>query len=123
MYRIGDFGVPHSHVNVLTALETGPHRVSTLTLPTGLTQPRVTVLLQELEEDGLVERRRSTDDRRVTNVSLTEQGRDLLRLGRQRIAAALLATLGTTADDTERIGSTARETVLNLLNALESEVT
>ncbi|MET8811651.1 MarR family transcriptional regulator [Streptomyces sp. NPDC004549] len=122
MYRIGGFGVPHSHVNVLTALEAGPQRVGDLTLPTGLTQPRVTVLLQELEERGLVERRRCTDDRRAIRAHLTDEGRELLREARLRIAAALLNTLGTSADDAERVVASARETVLTLVNALESEV-
>ncbi|MGW4444110.1 MarR family winged helix-turn-helix transcriptional regulator [Streptomyces sp. NPDC004682] len=122
MYRIGDFGVPHSHVNVLTALESGPLRVGDLTLPTGLTQPRVTVLLQELEERGLLERHRCTEDRRAIRAHLTERGRELLREARLRIAAALLNTLGTSADDAERVVASARETVLTLVNALESEV-
>ncbi|MGW4568376.1 MarR family winged helix-turn-helix transcriptional regulator [Streptomyces sp. NPDC004561] len=123
MYRLGEFGVPHSHVNVLTALESGPHRVGDLTAPTGLTQPRVTVLLKELEERGLVERRRCTDDRRATNAYLTNQGQELLRQGRRRIAAALLDVLGPTVEDAERVVAAARETVLTLLNALESEAT
>lgn len=38
----------------------------------------VTGMLDHLEEAGLVERRRSTSDRRVCNVSLTESGRELL---------------------------------------------
>ncbi|MFD5121930.1 MarR family transcriptional regulator [Streptomyces sp. NPDC058385] len=122
MYRIGAFGLPHSHVNVLTALEAGPHRVGDLLLPTGLTQPRVTVLLQELEERGLVERRRATDDRRATNAYLTDPGRELLSQGRQRIAAAMLDALGADIDDAEHVVATARESVFVLLNALESEV-
>ncbi|MFJ3640202.1 MarR family winged helix-turn-helix transcriptional regulator [Streptomyces sp. NPDC090108] len=121
LYRLGEFGVPHSHVNVLTALESGPHRVGDLTLPTGLTQPRVTVLLQELEERGLVERRRCTDDRRATHARLTSQGRELLRQARRRIAAALLDALGPDAEAAEPAVAAARETVLTLLNALESE--
>ncbi|WP_435229571.1 MarR family winged helix-turn-helix transcriptional regulator [Streptomyces sp. Tue6028] len=123
MYRLGEFGVPHSHVNVLTALESGPHRVGDLTAPTGLTQPRVTVLLKELEERGLAERQRCTDDRRATNAYLTSQGQELLRQGRQRIAAALLDALGPSVEDAERVVAAARETVLTLLNALESEAT
>jgi DNA-binding MarR family transcriptional regulator len=38
----------------------------------------VTVLLDHLEEAGIVERHRSTEDRRVCNVSLTQKGWDVL---------------------------------------------
>jgi DNA-binding MarR family transcriptional regulator len=123
LYRIGDFGLPRSYVNVLTALEAGPRRVGDLAPYIGLTQPRVTVVLQELEERGLVDRRRSTDDRRVTKASLTTQGRELLDQGRQRMAAALLDALDMNVDVLEHTVADAREAVCSLLNALEPEVT
>lgn len=43
----------------------------------------VTAMLDHLEEAGIVERRRSSEDRRVCNVSLTPEGWELLE---QRVA-------------------------------------
>ena len=40
--------------------------------------PDVTRLLDRMEEAGLVERTRSTDDRRLVNTQLTARGRDLV---------------------------------------------
>ncbi len=43
-----------------------------------LDRPAITGLADRLEKDGLVERRRSTNDRRVIKLHLTRKGRNLL---------------------------------------------
>lgn len=43
-----------------------------------LTPATVTSILDQLEDANIVERRRSTEDRRVCNVALTPEGRQLL---------------------------------------------
>jgi DNA-binding MarR family transcriptional regulator len=121
LFQAGDFGVPRSYASALDALEEGARRVTDLTRYTGLTQPRVTVVLKELEERGLVERQRCVEDRRVTWVSITPLGRELLEQARQRMAAALLEALHTNADDPEAVVASAGEAVCTLLKALEPE--
>ena len=49
-----------------------------------LSPASVTVMLDHLERDGIVERRRADHDRRVVMVSLTEQGRALVAEKRTR---------------------------------------
>jgi DNA-binding MarR family transcriptional regulator len=41
--------------------------------------PTITGIVDRMERDGLVERRRIADDRRVINVFLTQKGRGLIR--------------------------------------------
>jgi DNA-binding MarR family transcriptional regulator len=41
--------------------------------------PTITGIMDRMERDGLVERRRIADDRRVINIFLTGQGRELLK--------------------------------------------
>lgn len=41
--------------------------------------PTITGIIDRMERDGLVERRRIADDRRVINIFLTQKGRDILR--------------------------------------------
>ncbi len=43
-----------------------------------LSQPTVTAILDRLEKQGLVERHRSTKDRRIVHPKLTDAGRDML---------------------------------------------
>ena len=122
LFQAGEYGLPRGHASALDALEDGPRRVTDLARTTGLTQPRVTVVLQDLEERGLVERVRCAEDRRVTNVHITELGLELLEQARQRMAVALLDALHAHVDAPEATVATARESVCTLLHALEPEV-
>lgn len=45
----------------------------------GISKPYMTVLVNRLIGEGLVERVPDTDDRRVVNVTITEAGRDAIR--------------------------------------------
>ncbi|WP_030260688.1 MarR family winged helix-turn-helix transcriptional regulator [Streptomyces violens] len=122
LFRLGEFGLPRTHVSLLDALEGGPLRVTGLAARTGIAQPRVTVVLQELEERGLVQRERSAHDRRCIETSLTPAGRELLEHARQRMAAALLEGLRSNVDEPERAVGAARDAVRTLLHAIEPEV-
>lgn len=121
LFKAGDFGLTRSQVALLDALEPGPRRVTGLAAATGMAQPRVTVILQKLEEAGLVQRERCAADRRAVQTSLTPAGRDLLERGRQRMAEALLAALDGGIDDSERAVKAARNAITALVTAMESE--
>ncbi|MEV0010760.1 MarR family transcriptional regulator [Streptomyces sp. NPDC051840] len=121
LFRAGEFGLGRGQVAVLDALEDGPRRVTSLAAYTGTSQPRVTVVLQSLEEQGLATRERRAADRRVVEASLTPAGRDLLEQGRRRMATALLRGLDAGVDDTERAAGAARDALTTLLNAMDSE--
>ncbi|MBP0461539.1 MarR family winged helix-turn-helix transcriptional regulator [Streptomyces montanisoli] len=123
LYRAGEFGLSRSHTSVLDALETRSRRVTELAAFTGLTQPRVTVVLQELAERGLAERVRCATDRRAVDASITPAGRQYLEDARRRMAAAIhsgLTSPATPAEDPERTVASAREAVRTLLDALHA---
>ena len=74
----------------------GPHRLSELFGPEGVTQPAMTQLVTRLEKEGLAERNSDPADGRVVVVSITEAGREAIarrRAGRARALAELLAGL------------------------------
>jgi DNA-binding MarR family transcriptional regulator len=124
LFRAGEYPLTRSEASLLDALEAAPLRVTELAARTGMAQPRVTVLLQKLQERGLTERRRCATDRRAVETTLTPAGRELLRQGRQRMAAALIEALHTpTADECERTVHTTRQAVAALAEAIEPEVT
>ena len=58
----------------------------------------LTPLLKRLERDGLVERRRGSDDERVVRIFLTRKGRALEARAR-RVPAELLCSAGIDLDD------------------------
>lgn len=83
---------------VLELIDANP-KVSQVDISATLETDRATVmaLVDRLEERGLVERRRSEDDRRRLRLVLTSSGRSALGDARRRIAAherAIVARLG-----------------------------
>ena len=68
----------HAHIPTQHALSDGPMTAGQLARSAELNPASVTAMLDHLEEAGIVERTRSTTDRRVCNVSLTDHGRQLL---------------------------------------------
>jgi DNA-binding MarR family transcriptional regulator len=68
----------HAHIRSLHALADGPLTAGQLARSAELNPASVTAMLDHLEDAGIVERTRSTTDRRVCNVALTDSGRKLL---------------------------------------------
>jgi DNA-binding MarR family transcriptional regulator len=76
----------------LSTLErTGPRRLTDLAVNEEVTQPSMTVLVNQLVDMGLAERRRDAGDARVVLVAITPAGREHLRNIRRAGAATLTA--------------------------------
>lgn len=72
-----DEGLTHFDYFALAMLSEAPGRTLSMTAFAGLTSatlPRLSRVISRLESEGFVERRTCPEDRRVTNVVLTEQG-------------------------------------------------
>ena len=77
-----DGGVPHTYYALLVILyEAGAHRLrmSELAAELRCSSSRLTHAVSSLERSGLVERRRSQEDRRVQHLVLTQAGEDMVR--------------------------------------------
>ncbi len=61
--------------------------------------PSMTRIAARLEENGLLERRPDTSDRRVARVAISATGQELLRQSRERGDAFMNARLGGLSDD------------------------
>jgi DNA-binding MarR family transcriptional regulator len=85
-----DAGLSPSLTAALATLERhGPITPSRLAEIERIQRPTVTRLLASLEQDGLVERAADPDDGRVSHVSVTKEGRALVRKLRSRKNAYL----------------------------------
>jgi DNA-binding MarR family transcriptional regulator len=78
---------------VLSATECKPMRMSQLAASAQTSQASLTGIVDRLEDHGLVERVRSSEDRRVVDVSLTPAGREELDRVRLVFTEHLEATL------------------------------
>ena len=85
----GDALTP-SQISALAAIERhGPLTLGALAEHEGVSAPSITKVLSILEEDGLVERRPDSSDRRVSFVTTTPKGVALVEESRRRKTAWL----------------------------------
>ncbi len=77
-----------AQITVLRLLaEMGPMRVTDLAREIGLSASSVTGLIDRLEAEGHIERRRSQEDRREVTVVLTDAARHMLEVANAAIVA------------------------------------
>lgn len=72
-----EFGMPFSHIQILCMLSKTEMSIGEISAQLGIAKPNVTPLLDALMERGLLMRCRSAEDRRIVNVRLLPEGRDM----------------------------------------------
>ena len=73
--KLAELGLSLAEFRVLRVLfETGPRLMVTLAIEQGMTAPGMTLVVDKLEDAGLVRRVRSDADRRAVNVAITGNG-------------------------------------------------
>ena len=77
--NLAEMGLSLAEFRVLKVLETGPRLMVTLAMEQGMTAPGMTMVVDKLEEAGLVRRVRSDADRRAINVAITGKGGEKLK--------------------------------------------
>src|SRR2546427_12274690 len=78
-----------TELGLLRTLSDGPRRITELAELEGLAQPTMTILIKQLEQEGLVQRERRSDDGRVVLVDVTESGRAALDEYRERVGETI----------------------------------
>jgi DNA-binding MarR family transcriptional regulator len=118
---LGELGCEFSRteVGLLHTLSDGPRRITELAELERLAQPTMTLLVKRLERQGLVDRERQADDRRVVLVSLTEAGATALENFRTRASEALGAHLAEMPDDQVEALAAATQTLAHLVIHLQ----
>ena len=95
-----------AHFGVMVTLAYHPCNLSSLADDQGVSLPTMSSTVSTLAERGWVKRKRSTRDRRVVNIELTEAGLDQLLEIRSYAEKRLVALLGKTTDkDREALGA------------------
>lgn len=84
-----DLDVSPPQLAVLGSLLGGPRRMGDLAAEHGVKMPTMTVQVNRMERDGLVERGRDATDARVVTAVITDAGREALDAGRERRNAFL----------------------------------
>lgn len=80
----GPLGVPPGHYPILVSLlDSSPATVSQLAAAEHVRVPSMTVLLGQMETDGLIQKEVDASDRRFVKVSLTRRGTKVAKAARQ----------------------------------------
>jgi DNA-binding MarR family transcriptional regulator len=108
-----------TEVGLLSTLSGGPRRITELAELERLKQPTMTLLVQRLEQQGLVSRERHADDGRVVLVDLTDAGNVALEDYRTQARAALSAYLAEMPDEQVEALAAATETLAQLVTVLQ----
>jgi DNA-binding MarR family transcriptional regulator len=108
-----------TEVGVLNTLDSGPRRVTELAELEGLAQPTMTLLVKQLEQQGLVRRERKARDGRVVVVSVTDSGRAALERFRSEAQTALRSYLAEMSDEQVEALSTTTEALAALIVLLQ----
>lgn len=114
-----DEELSRTEVGLLNTLNGGPRRITELAELEGLAQPTMTLLVKQLEKQGLVTRGGHADDGRVVLVNLTEDGSAALERFRARAGAALGAYLSEIPDEHVAALADATETLAALIGLLQ----
>jgi DNA-binding MarR family transcriptional regulator len=88
--RLSELEIGYTHVRALHLLQCkGPQIMSGLSSDLGITPRYVTVLVDHMEAEGLVERARHPSDRRATLIRLTDAGEEACgAAGHEHVEAA-----------------------------------
>lgn len=113
-----DFGLTPSQLSALaTVLRHGPLTLGELSTRERVAPPSVTRVVSKLEDDGLVQRCPDPSDRRITRVSITGAGAELVSATRRRKDAWLSARIQELdADQRARLAD-----ALDVLDSLTTE--
>jgi DNA-binding MarR family transcriptional regulator len=111
--------LPRTEIGLLKTLSGGSRRISDLAELVGLAQPTTTILVKQLEHQGLVRRERRSDDERVVMVDLTDAGAIALEGYRAQASATLGAYLAKISDEQVEALAAATEALAGLITALQ----
>jgi DNA-binding MarR family transcriptional regulator len=116
-----DAELSRTELGLLRTLSDGPRRITELAELEGLAQPTTTILIKQLEREGLVQRERRSDDGRVVLVDLTESGRVALEAYRGRVREAIGEYLAEISDEQVNQLAAATETLAQLVTLLQEQ--
>lgn len=85
-----EFGMPFSNIQIMCMLSDREMTIGEISTSLGIAKPNITPLLDSLNERGLLERCRNEKDRRIVNVRLLPEGREMVEKLRASIEQQVL---------------------------------
>ncbi|MCX7921684.1 MAG: MarR family transcriptional regulator [Clostridia bacterium] len=86
-----------------------------------ISKPHMTILLDKLISEGLVERLPDKEDRRVINIQLTEEGKEYIKDIKERKKTSIKTKLSNLEDDDLGVLSVSLENIKNIISKIDLE--
>ena len=112
-----DVGMPHLEIMKILEVE-GTRHIAEIGEHLQIPKPQMTHLIDRLEKLGIVQRQSDTSDRRITNVVLTDHGRDIVHDIDENLYTGISETLACLSDTELRDLSLSLKKLGDLLNKL-----
>lgn len=101
-----DIALSLRQYRLLERLTAHPHRTGELATVSGVTQPTASAAVASLEARGLVNRKPDPADRRATLIEISEHGRSVLVVAKERVLQRLsVVTAEMTMEDAEALAA------------------
>lgn len=121
MIQVAGPGLTRTEATLLGAVAERPRRITDLVRLVGLTQPRITTVVQSLEQQGLTLREADPADGRAVRIQLTDRGRALIEERQRRVSDALIASLSEQRLDADEVVADAAAKIRVLVQALDPD--
>lgn len=115
---VREHGIPLSHIQILVMLTGGDMAIGELSEKLCIAKPNITPLVEHLRQQGLVERVRKADDRRIVSVHLLPAGREKLGAIRQSVAGQISEWPGEFSRSEMKELSTALASVIRIVQGI-----
>jgi DNA-binding MarR family transcriptional regulator len=99
-------------------LRNGPSRMSEIGKFLKVSKPNITFLVDRLEEQGLISRESDREDRRATNICLTERGRSSIEKKKSSMHGKIVKKLSMLSSEEIQALKASLETTLDILGKL-----
>ena len=116
------YGKPIGYYQVLgTLIDRGPLPISEIGRMLYISKPNMTPLIDKLVKDGTAKRSRSSEDRRIINVEITDEGRNFLFKSRKVVEKNIKENLSNLNEDEIEVLNNSLENIKELFIKINSK--
>jgi len=112
----GEYGITSSQFHTIRHISKGDASVSALADCMHVSRPNVSRAVDELVQNGLVNRKRDPDDRRNIQLSLTDKGKKMIKNLHKKYGGILADQFSILSDEELRTLSSALESMKKVIN-------
>ena len=112
----GEYGITSSQFHTIRRISQGDASVSTLANCMHVSRPNVSRSVDDLVNNGLVNRKRDLEDRRNIQLSLTEKGKKMIKNLHKKYGGILADQFSILSDEELRVLSSALESMKKVID-------